>query len=199
MPKIWGIGPHYKSLLESKGMPKNSKPLLFIKPLTSRIGEGESIVIPRDAEKVMAEVEIAVQVNRMLRNANARELRDLSAISGYAIANDLTAFGEQVFGGGKIYDSFTPLGLFVPVADPSLIHIESYQNGILRQSASALDMGFDFAQILAYFSSVVTIEAGDILLTGTPAGPFEVFHGDQVELRSPQLGTIVNPVIKEEG
>lgn len=90
MPKIWGIGPHYKSLLESKGMTANSKPLLFIKPSTSLIGEGDSIVLPRDAEKVMAEVEIAVQVNRTLRNVSALELRDLSAISGYAITNDLT-------------------------------------------------------------------------------------------------------------
>lgn len=85
---------------------------MFLKPLSGVIGDGQAIHIPEHAEKVMAEVEIAVLINRTLRNAREEELADLSAIGGYAIANDLTAVGPRVMGEGKIYDTFTPLGPF---------------------------------------------------------------------------------------
>ncbi|BCG61582.1 fumarylacetoacetate hydrolase family protein [Paenibacillus sp. URB8-2] len=194
MPKIIGIGPHYPAFLQSKGLPADFVPHLFLKPLSGVIGDGQAIHIPEHAEKVMAEVEIAVLINRTLRNAREEELADLSAIGGYAIANDLTAVGPRVMGEGKIYDTFTPLGPFQKVEDPGSIRIESYLNGERKQSAGIEDMGYTFARILAYFSTILTLEEGDIVLTGTPAGPFEITPGDRVEIRSEQLGTVSNTV-----
>ncbi|MFD1776928.1 fumarylacetoacetate hydrolase family protein [Paenibacillus rhizophilus] len=194
MAKIIGIGPHYPAFLQSKGLSADFVPHLFLKPLSGVIGDGQTIRLPEHAERVMAEVEIAVLINRPLRNAREEELADLSAIGGYAIANDLTAFGPHVMGEGKIYDTFTPLGPFQKVKDPSSIRIESYLNGERKQSAGVEDMGYTFARILAYFSTILTLEAGDIVLTGTPVGPFEINPGDRVEIRSEQLGTVSNMV-----
>jgi 2-keto-4-pentenoate hydratase/2-oxohepta-3-ene-1,7-dioic acid hydratase in catechol pathway len=140
----------------------------------------------------MAEVEIAVRINRTLRNATEAELADLTAIDGYAVVNDLTAFGPRVMGEGKIYDTFTPIGSFQQVENPSSIRIESYLNGERQQVAGVSDMGYSFAKILAYFSEILTLEPGDIILTGTPKGPFEIKPGDHVEIRSEQLGTVSN-------
>ncbi|MED4599404.1 fumarylacetoacetate hydrolase family protein [Paenibacillus validus] len=194
MAKIIGIGPHYPALLKAKNFPPDHVPHLFLKPMTTIVRDGQEIQIPSQAEKVIAEVEIALLVNRTLRNVTEEEMADLSAVGGYAIANDLTAVGPKVMGEGKIYDTFTPLGTFVKVDDPLSIRIESYQNGELKQSASASEMGFSFARILAYFSSIITLEQGDIILTGTPAGPFEIQPGDKIEIRSPQLGVVTNKV-----
>lgn len=195
MTKIIGIGPHYPALLKSKGLPTDFVPHLFTKPMTSIVRDGQPIYLPHQADQVMAEVEIAIILNRTLRNVTEEELVDLSAIGGYAIANDLTANGPLVLGEGKIYDTFTPLGDFVQVNDINSIKIESYLNGELKQEASVADMGYSFARILSYFSKILTLEAGDIILTGTPTGPFEIQHGDCVEIVSPQLGKVCNQVM----
>lgn len=195
MTKIIGIGPHYPALLKSKGLPTDFVPHLFTKPMTSIVRDGQPIYFPHHANQVMAEVEIAIILNRTLRNMAEEELADLSAIGGYAIANDLTASGPRVMGEGKIYDTFTPLGEFIQVDDINTIRIESYLNGELKQEASVADMGYSFARILSYFSKILTLEAGDIILTGTPIGPFEIQHGDCVEIVSPQLGKVCNQVI----
>lgn len=194
MTKIVGIGPHYQSVLDAKGMACPEKPFTFIKPTSSIIRSGSSIVIPAVAEQVMSEVEVAIRVSRKLKNATREEVEDLSAIDGYAIANDVTANGEGVFGAGKIYDTFTPLGDFVMVSDPTSVTIEAFLNGEKKQSATTKEMNFDFAAILVYFSGIFTLEPGDIILTGTPASAFPIQAGDKVELRSPELGTVVTPV-----
>ncbi|WP_449537871.1 fumarylacetoacetate hydrolase family protein [Ferdinandcohnia sp. Marseille-Q9671] len=197
MPKIIGIGPHYRCLLKSKEISFNARPILFMKPLQSVIHSKESIIIPKDAEQVLAEVEVAIRIDKTIRNISEQEVIDLNVINGYAIANDLTAFGVNVYGNGKIYDTFTPLGDFIEIEHPTEITISSYLNNVQKQCSSTLQMSLSFEKIVSYFSSIVTLEKGDIILTGTPAGPFEIKSGDVVEVSSPQLGSVINEVKSE--
>ncbi|OIJ10809.1 hypothetical protein BKP37_17255 [Anaerobacillus alkalilacustris] len=194
MGKIIGVGPHYKCLLESKGLTLADKPFIFIKPMSSMIKTGAKIEIPPNVDKVMSEVEIAIKINKTVRDISVEDVSNLSVIGGYAICNDVTAVGEDLPSLGKLFDSFTPIGEFFPVQYPSEIKIESYLNGELQQSAYAFDMGYSFAYLVAYISSLFTLEEGDIILTGTPVNAFEIKKGDTVELRSPQLLTLVNTV-----
>lgn len=197
MTKIVGIGPHYESLIKSKNLDFNATPHIFIKPMSSIVSSGQKIIIPSAVESVFAEVEIAVRISTKIRNINFEEKDIEEFIDGYTISNDITAFGgENVFGNGKLYDTFTPLATFIPVIKEEII-IESYLNGRLMQKASSKEMGLTFSQIVSYISSIITLEKGDIILTGTPSGPFPIKEGDKVKMVSPQLGELRNEVIKE--
>ncbi|MCT8137648.1 fumarylacetoacetate hydrolase family protein [Anaerobacillus sp. CMMVII] len=194
MGKIIGVGPHYQCLLESKGVTLADKPFLFIKPTSSIIKTGSTIELPSNVEKVLAEVEIAIKMKKTVKNISVEEVTELAVIDGYAICNDVTAIGEDLPSLGKLYDTFTPIGEFFTIENPSEIKIESYRNGELQQSATASGMGYSIPYLVSYISSLFTLEEGDIILSGTPVGAFEIQKGDTIELRSPQLGEVNNRV-----
>lgn len=195
MSKIIGVGPHYSSALKERGLNRIDPLLLFIKPTTTIVSNHEKIQLPNNVEKVVAEVEIAIKVNQKIKNKSVEEIEQMNVIGGYAIACDVTAQGGNVFGYGKYYDSFTPLGSFIKLpTSTTKIELKSFLNGELMQVGNTSEMGYSFEKIISYCSYHFTIEENDILLTGTPAGTFEIHKGDIVRFQSPQLGEITHSV-----
>jgi len=187
--KIVGVGPHYASLLHSRQLELQNPLFLFTKPSTTIVQSGQNIVRPSQADQTIAEVEIAIRLKSSAKNITREQAKSRGLIEAYTIAFDMTAVGGKVFGDGKIYDTFTPLGEFKPYSDDKNITIQSRCNGQLMQSGSTQEMTYSFYELLAYCSEHFTLEAGDIILTGTPAGPFEVHAGDRIEMSSPDFGT----------
>lgn len=190
MVKVIGIGSHFHSTLDQRKLPDGFVPKVFLKTDYGIISDGGKIEIPPTAEKVKAEVEIAVRLNQRLRNVSPPEVTKLNCIDGFAVCGDLTAKGSQVSGLGKLYDGFTPCSNFVNLPLNAETEIEAFQNGVQMQKAKLSDMGMNIEECIAYYSKILTLEKGDILLTGTPAGAFEIHHGDFLEFKSTQIGTV---------
>jgi 2-keto-4-pentenoate hydratase/2-oxohepta-3-ene-1,7-dioic acid hydratase in catechol pathway len=172
-------------------------PLIFLKPPSSVIGPGEAILLPPQSIQVEHEAELAVVIGlggRWIRPEEARE-----HVLGYTIANDVTARDLQRRDGqwsrAKGFDTFCPLGPWIETElDPSDALIRCTVNGQLRQMASTRDMVFPIGQLVAFISSVMTLEPGDVILTGTPSGVGGLAAGDEVMVEIEGVGTLVNPV-----
>lgn len=183
------------------------EPLLFGKFASSFVGQGEPIVLPPEAGHVNAEAELAVVIGAP--GSRIRHEQALDHIHGYTIANDVSARDLQFRDGqwfrGKAFDTFCPvLQDLVPAADfdPTDVRVTQRVNGQVLQDARTADMIFDVPTLVAYVSAVVTLEAGDLILTGTPPGvgyarqpPVRLAPGDVVEVEIDGLGVLRNPVI----
>ncbi len=195
MTKIVGVGPHYRSFLQHLGKEEPGRLLVFVKPCTTVIQNGMPIEIPADLEKVNAEVEIGIRICRMVRKETLAEVTAVPAIDGLLLCGDITATESHAFGMGKIYDTFTPCSEVVAYHPGQSIRIMGYLNDVVQQDAMSEEMTFNFEEIVAYCSQVLTLEKGDIILSGTPATPFRIQPGDHVRFESPQLGTLIHAVI----
>ena len=172
-------------------------PLIFLKPATSVIGPGEAILLPPQSAQVEHEAELAAVIGeggRWIRPEEAER-----HILGYTIANDVTARDLQRRDGqwsrAKGFDTFCPLGPWIETEmDPSDALIRCTVNGQLRQMGSTRDMVFPIRQLVAFISSVMTLEPGDVILTGTPSGVGALAAGDEVVVEIDGLGRLVNPV-----
>jgi 2-keto-4-pentenoate hydratase/2-oxohepta-3-ene-1,7-dioic acid hydratase in catechol pathway len=197
--KIICVGRNYAAHARELGNPLPAYPLIFLKPPSSVIGPGEPIVLPPEAERVEHEGEIAVVIGRGGRNI--AEAEALAAVSGYAPLNDVTARDLQRADGqwtrAKGFDTFCPLGAAAPapVADWRALEVLCRVNGVLRQHGHASDMGFGIPLLIAWISRIMTLEAGDVIATGTPAGVGPLAAGDRVEVEIPGVGRIENPVL----
>jgi 2-keto-4-pentenoate hydratase/2-oxohepta-3-ene-1,7-dioic acid hydratase in catechol pathway len=176
-------------------------PLLFFKPPSAVIGPGAPIVLPPQSRQVEHEAELAVIIGRPGRWISPEDASD--HIFGYTVANDVTARDLQRSDGqwtrGKGFDTFCPLGPWIETEfDPSDALITCHVNNEMRQMASTRDMVFTIRQLIAFASSVMTLETGDLFLTGTPAGVGPLTPGDVVEARVEGLGALENPVVAGE-
>ncbi len=198
--KILCIGRNYAAHAMEHNSPVPEVPMLFLKPATSLIGPGDSIILPPQSQQVEHEAELVAvigQKGRWISTENA-----LDYVFGYTIANDVTARDLQRRDGqwsrAKGFDTFCPLGPWIETSfDPSDSLITCNVNGEMRQMASTRDMVFNIRQLIAFISSVMTLEVGDILLTGTPAGVGALLPGDQVEIIIEGIGVLTNPVKAE--
>ena len=177
------------------------QPLLFLKPPSSIIRDGESIRIPAVSKQVEYEGEIGVVVGRRIRRATPDEAR--AAVVGIVAANDVTARDLQKSDGqwtrAKGFDTFCALGEVGAVpADLSSMTVTTRVNGAVRQQGSATDMVFDIPTLLSYISAVMTLEAGDLVLTGTPEGVGTLSRGDVVQVEIDGVSRVSNPVILDE-
>jgi len=175
-------------------------PLLFLKPPSAIIGPDQPIYIPPQSHQVEHEAELAVVISRRGRWISTQEA--LNHVLGYTIANDVTARDLQWRDGqwarGKGFDTFCPLGPWIETEfDPADALITCHVNGEMRQMASTRDMVFSIQKLIAFASSVMTLEPGDILLTGTPAGVGPLLPGDIVEISIEGIGVLQNPVSAE--
>ena len=176
-------------------------PALFFKPPTAVIGPGEAITLPPQANHVEQEAELAVVIGKSGRWIEPEDARD--HILGYTIANDVT---ERVFQRedllwtrGKGFDTFCPVGPWIETDfNPADAIISCRINGELRQMASTRDMVFLVEQLIAFASSFMTLQPGDLLLTGTPEGVSKLEPGDEIEIEIEGIGKLTNPVIREE-
>jgi 2-keto-4-pentenoate hydratase/2-oxohepta-3-ene-1,7-dioic acid hydratase in catechol pathway len=176
-------------------------PLIFLKPPTTVIGPGQPILLPPQSSQVEHEAELAVVIGRQGRWIAPEEVAD--HILGYVPANDVTARDLQYRDGqwtrGKGFDTFCPMGPWIETEfDAADALITCSVNGQLRQMASTRDLVFNVPKLVAFISSVMTLNAGDVILTGTPAGVGPLVEGDEVTVEIESLGTLTNPVKVDE-
>jgi 2-keto-4-pentenoate hydratase/2-oxohepta-3-ene-1,7-dioic acid hydratase in catechol pathway len=198
--KIVCVGRNYVEHAKELGNEVPEVPLLFLKPPSSIISNGETIVLPPQSQQVEHEAELAVVIGKRGRWLDPETAKD--HILGYTVANDVTARDLQKRDGqwtrGKGFDSFCPFGPWIETEfDPADAVISCSVNGELRQMGSTRDMVFSVRQLIAYISSVMTLEPGDLILTGTPSGVGALKDGDEVVVSIEGLGELKNPVKAE--
>ncbi|HEU4563382.1 MAG TPA: fumarylacetoacetate hydrolase family protein [Gemmatimonadaceae bacterium] len=198
--KIVCVGRNYRGHAREMGNEVPKEPLLFLKPPSSVIPSGEPIVLPRASRQVEYEGEIGVVIARRLHRATAEEAR--GAIAGVVAVNDVTARDLQRTDGqwtrAKGFDSFCPVGEGpVAVDDLGALEVITRVNGAERQRGRASDMAFPIPDLLAYISRIMTLEPGDLIATGTPAGVGPLAPGDTVEVEIAGRSAVRNHVISE--
>ena len=204
--KIVCVGLNYRDHAEEQGVELPKAPLFFAKYTTSLIGPGDPIVIPPAVEQCDYEAELGVVIGTTVRNVSKENA--LEAVAGYLCANDVSArdlqFGDGQWTRGKSPDTFCPVGPLVPaseIPDPHNLRIRAIVSGEVLQDSTTANLIFGIDEIISYASQTSTLEAGDLILTGTPAGvgifrdPKRLLEpGDTVTIEIEGLGELTNPV-----
>jgi 2-keto-4-pentenoate hydratase/2-oxohepta-3-ene-1,7-dioic acid hydratase in catechol pathway len=201
--KIICIGRNYGAHAAELGNVVPERPLLFFKPPSSVIADGEAIELPRASSQVEHEGEIGIIIGTTLHRANENDV--LQSVQGITCVNDVTARDLQriddQWARAKGFDTFCPLGpRIVPLSElPPVEELEVIcrVNGEERQHGCVKDLAFGLARILSYISHIMTLEMGDLVATGTPAGVGPLLPGDRVEVEIPGVGVLSNPVVAE--
>jgi 2-keto-4-pentenoate hydratase/2-oxohepta-3-ene-1,7-dioic acid hydratase in catechol pathway len=195
--KIIGIGRNYLEHAKELGNEVPSVPIIFFKPTTALLGPGETIILPSVSQRVEFEAEIGIVVGRRLRNADVDSAE--RAIGGFTCVNDVTCRDLQKIDGqwgrAKGFDTFCPAGpRVVSGLDWRTLELTCRVNGAERQRAKATDMHFSIPELVSFLSGIMTLEPGDLIATGTPAGTAPLHHGDVVEVEVSGVGVLSNPV-----
>ena len=198
--KIIGIGRNYLEHARELGNEMPAVPIIFFKPTTALIGPGDTILLPDVSQRVEFEAEIGVVIGKRIRNVdpNAAE----RAIGGFTCVNDVTCRDLQKvdgqWGRAKGFDTFCPVGpRVVSGLDWRALELLCRVNGAERQRAKASDMHFSIPELVSFVSGIMTLEPGDLIATGTPAGTAPLHHGDVVEVEITGVGILSNPVRAE--
>jgi len=205
--KIVCVGLNYRDHAEEQGVELPEAPLLFAKFTTSLIGPGDPIVIPPAVTKCDYEAELGVVLGATVKQVSKENA--LEAVAGYVVANDVSArdlqFGDGQWTRGKSPDTFCPVGPLVPVAevpDPHALPIRAILNGEVVQESTTANLVFGVDEVISYASQTATLEAGDLILTGTPAGvgifrkpPRLLQPGDEITIEIDGVGSLTNPVV----
>lgn len=196
--KIICVARNYEEHAREHQVETPEYPMIFLKPPSAIISNGEAIRIPPQSQQVEHEAELAVVIGKTGKWIEAVDVSN--HILGYTIANDVTARDLQYKDGqwtrAKGFDTFCPLGPWIETElDPSDLMISCRVNGELRQMSSTKEMIFPINQLISYISTIMTLNAGDVILTGTPAGVDRLESGNVVEISIEGIGTLVNPVI----
>lgn len=191
--KIVCVGRNYAKHARELGQEVPSEPLLFLKPPSSLIGPGDAVRLPADSRRVEYEAELTVVIGQRTKDAAPDATR--KAILGYTCACDVTARDLQrkdvQFTRAKGFDTFCPVGPWIETdLDPTAIAVRCRVNGETRQDGTTADMLFDVPTLVAYISRVMTLEPGDIILTGTPDGVGPVSSGDRIEVDIGGIGVL---------
>lgn len=195
--KILCVGRNYVEHARELGNEIPKVPLIFMKPPSSIIWNGGTILLPPQSTQVEHEAELVVVIGRRARNVTAEDAKQY--IFGYTIGNDVTARDLQKTDGqwtrAKGFDTFCSFGPWIDTEfDPSDAVVTCRVNGQMRQMASTRDMVFNVGTLIAYISSVMTLEPGDLIFTGTPAGVGELKDSDVVDVEIEGLGKLTNKV-----
>jgi 2-keto-4-pentenoate hydratase/2-oxohepta-3-ene-1,7-dioic acid hydratase in catechol pathway len=199
--KIVCVGRNYVEHAKELGNEVPKIPLIFLKPPSSIINPNETIILPPQSKQVEHEGELVVVMGKRIRNVTAEDAKNY--IHGYTIGNDVTARDLQrtddQWTRAKGFDTFCPFGPLIDTDfDISDAIITCKVNGEPRQMASTRDMVFNVPTLIAYISSVMTLEPGDILFTGTPSGVGKLEDGNNVVVEIEGLGTLKNLVKAEK-
>lgn len=198
--KIVCVGRNYAEHAKELGNDVPKIPLIFLKPPSAIVDPGEPIILPPQSKQVEHEAELVAVIGRRARNVTAEDAKNY--IFGYTVGNDVTARDLQradtLWTRAKGFDTFCPFGPWIDtefnIADAL---ITCKVSGQPRQMASTHDMVFDVGTLIAYISSVMTLEPGDLLFTGTPAGVGALVDGNEVVVEIEGLGVLRNPVRSE--
>jgi 2-keto-4-pentenoate hydratase/2-oxohepta-3-ene-1,7-dioic acid hydratase in catechol pathway len=195
--KIICVGRNYIEHAKEHNAEVPEYPLLFLKPPSSVIGPGDTILLPPQSEEVEHEVDLAIVIGKTGRWIQPDEA--LQFIFGYTLANDVTARDLQRKDGqwtrSKGFDTFCPLGPWIETElDPADVLLSCRVNGEMRQMSSTREFVFTVQQLVAFISSIMTLNPGDIILTGTPAGVGPLENNDVVECSAEGIGLLANSV-----
>ena len=191
--KIVGIGRSYRDHALELDNPVPEEPLLFLKAPSSLLGPGGVVLLPEESERVDFEGEFALVIGRRMRDEGVDSA--LAGVLGVTLACDVTARDlqkrDRTFTRGKSIDTFCPVGPRL-VTDPDWesLELETAVNGEVRQRGRARDLIWGFGELVSYASHYMTLEPGDLILTGTPAGVGPLAAGDRVEVSSPAIGVL---------
>ena len=197
--KIVAIGRNYRDHAAEMGNEVPKEPLLFLKPPSALVAHGEDVVYPPQSHRVDFEGELGVVIGkRASKLKNIDEAR--AAIFGYTIVNDVTARDLQKadvqFTRAKSFDTFCPVGPYIETElDPANLVVETYLNGERRQHASTSTLAFGAYTLVQYISNIMTLEPGDLISTGTPAGVGPMQPGDVVEVKIEPIGVLRNRIV----
>ena len=195
--KVIAVGYNYLGHIEEMGQERPVEPLIFLKAPSAVIGHGDVILLPRESERVDYEGELAIVIGGRCRRTSPEEAR--RSIFGYTILNDVTARDLQrrdvQFARAKSFDTFCPLGPWIETElDPTDVRITTVVNSELRQEDETSNKLFDAFYLVSYVSSFMTLEPGDIIATGTPAGVGPLRDGDEVSVAIEGIGVLTNTV-----
>ena len=199
--KIVCVGRNYLEHARELGNEVPERPLIFLKPPSALIADGEAIVLPAASSQVEHEGEIGVVIGRTARGVRAADA--LGYVAAYVPVNDVTARDLQKLDGqwtrAKGFDTFCPIGqpFAADGVDPDRLEVICRVNGSVRQHGRAADMAFPIPVLIEYITGVMTLEPGDVIATGTPAGVGRLQAGDEVEVEVPGVGILRNGVISE--
>ena len=198
--KIVCVGRNYADHAKELGNDVPKEPLIFLKPPSSLIGDGDSVVLPPQSKQVDHEGEIGVVIGRRLSRVSPQEAKN--GIQGIVAANDVTARDLQRVDSqwtrAKGFDTFCPVGPVAPApADLGSLTVVTRVNGVEKQRGKGTDMVFAIPDVLSYVSHIMTLEPGDLVLTGSPAGIGKLSAGDVVEVEVLGLSRVRNPVTVE--
>ncbi len=195
--KIVAVGRNYAEHAKELGNEAPSEPIIFLKPSTAVLAPNGLIVRPPQSQRVDFEGELAIVIGKAARNIAAAGWR--SVVLGFTCANDVTARDLQKkdvqFTRGKSFDTFCPLGPCIETdLDPSALSLRTRVNGEIKQNGNTRDMVFNCGAVIEFITSVMTLEPGDVILTGTPAGVGPLAAGDRVEVEIEGIGVLQNVV-----
>ena len=206
--KIVCIGLNYRDHAAESGLAVPKTPVIFSKFSSCVIAPGEPVVIPPASEKVDYEAELAVVIGRRASHVAADRVYDY--VLGYTAFNDVTArdfqFGDGQWQRGKSCDTFAPMGQTIVTADeipdPHTLRISLTVNGTVMQDSSTSQLIFRVPELIAFITASITLEPGDVIATGTPAGvgfarkpPVFLEPGDRMEVNIDRIGALGNPIV----
>ncbi len=201
--KIVAVGRNYRAHAEEMGSSVPKEPVIFLKPPSALVGPDSTIILPPQSRRVEHEVELAVIIGKKAKNVDINSAMDY--VFGYTILLDITARDLQTeakkrglpWSVSKGFDTFAPIGPRIILRediDPSSLHIWLKVNGELRQDGNTKDMIFPVPFLISYISKIMTLEPGDIIATGTPAGVGPLENGDAVEAGIDGIGILKEQV-----
>jgi len=196
--KIVAVGLNYLAHARELGHEVPTEPLIFLKPTSAIVGDQDDVVYPKASLRVDHEAELAVVIGRRCKDVNEGDAFDY--VRGYTCANDVTARdlqeSDDQWTRAKGFDTFCPLGpQVVENLDPSSLRVVARVNGEVRQDGHTSDMLFGVPGLVAFISGVMTLEPGDVILTGTPPGVGPVQRGDLMEVEIEGIGVLRNRMV----
>jgi len=203
--KIVGLVLNYAEHASELGLATAEDPVLFLKPLNTLIGNYGEIVYPKGATYMHYEAELAVVIAKQARKIGVESA--LEFVKGYTIANDITVrdFITNTFRPpvkAKGFDTFCPLGPCLvsreEIPDVSKLEVRTFVNGEQKQKGNTRNLIHSVPKLIEYITSFMTLEGGDVILTGTPKGISPIVAGDKVDIEIDNLGTLSNTVVSEE-
>jgi 2-keto-4-pentenoate hydratase/2-oxohepta-3-ene-1,7-dioic acid hydratase in catechol pathway len=199
--KIICVGLNYKAHAAELGMPIPDDPMIFLKPPSSVVGDNDAILLPSASKQVDFEGELAIIMGQTSKNVMKQDVGP--KIFGYTCANDVTARDFQridtLFTRAKGFDTFAPIGPCIETdIEVGGLGIRTIVNDKVRQEGNISDMQYSPAELVSYISHIMTLNPGDVILTGTPPGIGTLSPGDRVEVEIEGIGKLSNPVVDED-